>query len=145
MEILTLEIAEAMLPLAGRVAEDLKYFSAKVRTLRSERIFFEKKKREFTWRERRRQHEVTDELYFMELSLENILNELKAIGIEPLVAELGLIGFPTMVNNRRAYFSWKPGEPCVCYWNFADELNRRPVPPTWYQDAQVEDQKKLGA
>lgn len=145
MDIMTLETAEAMLPLAGRVAEDIKFYSARVRTLRSERNYFEKKKRALSWQERRRHYEVTDELFFMEITLENILNEIKAIGLEPLVQELGLVGFPTMVNNRKAYFSWKPGEPCVCYWNFADELNRRPVPPTWYHDAQADDQKKLGA
>jgi len=78
--------------------------------------------------------------------LENITVELKAIGVEPLIPELGLVGFPTLVNNRKAYFSWKPGEPCICYWNFSEELNRRPVPPTWYQDAKEESaRKKMGA
>lgn len=146
MEIMTLENAETMLPLASRVAEDLKVFSSRVRLLRSEKIYYDKKKKKLNWKERRRHYEITDELYFTELTLENVLVELKAIGVEPLIHELGLIGFPTLVNNRKAFFSWKPGEPCICYWNFSDELNRRPVPPTWYQDAQDQQgRKKMGA
>ncbi|MEY4392929.1 MAG: hypothetical protein RL595_178 [Planctomycetota bacterium] len=146
MEIMTLENAETMLPLASRVAEDLKVISSRVRLLRSEKNFYDKKKKKLNWKERRRAYEVTDELYFSELTLENIMVELKAIGVEPLIPELGLVGFPTLVNNRKAYFSWKPGEPCICYWNFSEELNRRPVPPTWYQDAKEESaRKKMGA
>ena len=146
MEIMTLENAETMLPLASRVAEDLKVISSRVRLLRSEKNFYDKKKKKLNWKERRRAYEVTDELYFSELTLENIMVELKAIGVEPLIPELGLVGFPTLVNNRKAYFSWKPGEPCICYWNFVEELNRRPVPPTWYQDAKEESsRKKMGA
>jgi hypothetical protein len=146
MEIMTLENAETMLPLASRVAEDLKVISSRVRLLRSEKNFYDKKKKKLNWKERRRAYEVTDELYFSELTLENITVELKAIGVEPLIPELGLVGFPTLVNNRKAYFSWKPGEPCICYWNFSEELNRRPVPPTWYQDAKEESaRKKMGA
>jgi len=146
MEIMTLENAETMLPLASRVAEDLKVISSRVRLLRSEKNFYDKKNKKLNWKERRRAYEVTDELYFSELTLENITVELKAIGVEPLIPELGLVGFPTLVNNRKAYFSWKPGEPCICYWNFSEELNRRPVPPTWYQDAKEESaRKKMGA
>lgn len=44
MDIMTLETAESMLPLASRVAEDLKGVSSRVRLLRSEKNFYEKKK-----------------------------------------------------------------------------------------------------
>ncbi len=145
MEIMTLETAESMLPLASRVAEDLKCASSRVRILRTEKNFYEKKKNKLNWIERRKSYEVTDELFFISSTLENILVEIKSMGIEPLVPELGLIGFPTLVNNRKAYFSWKPGEPCVCFWNFSEELNRRPVPPTWYIEAGINEMKRKSA
>lgn len=56
------------------------------------------------WKERRKYYEVTDELFVTEMTLENTLVEIKNIGVEPLVPELGLIGFPTLVNNRKAFF-----------------------------------------
>jgi len=95
MDIMTLETAESMLPLASRVAEDLKCVSSRVRILRSEKNFYEKKKNKLNWKERRKSYEVTDELYVTEMTLENTLIEIKNIGVEPLVPELGLIGFPT--------------------------------------------------
>lgn len=145
MEIMTLESAESMLPLASRVAEDLKCASSRVRILRAEKIFYDKKKNKLNWMERRKSYEVTDELFIISATLDNILLEIKSIGVEPLIPELGLIGFPTLVNNRKAFFSWKPGEPCVCFWNFAEELNRRPVPPTWYIEAGLGEVRRKSA
>jgi hypothetical protein len=45
-----------------------------------------------------------------------------------------LIGFPTLVNNRRAYFCWHPGETALQYWQFADEETQRPIPASWFKD-----------
>ena len=145
MDIMTLETAESMLPLASRVAEDLKVVSSRVRLLRAQKNFYEKKKNTLNWKERRKFYEVTDELFVTEMTLENTLTEIKNIGVEPLVPELGLIGFPTLVNNRKAFFSWKPGEPCVSFWNFSEELNRRPVPPTWYLEAGLGENRRKAA
>jgi hypothetical protein len=35
------------------------------------------------------------------------------------------------VNDRRAYFSWQPGEEGLLFWNYADDFTRRPVPESW--------------
>ena len=47
----------------------------------------------------------------------------------------GPVGFPTMVNDRKAFFSWKLGEDGLKSWNFADELVRHPVPENWTKRA----------
>ena len=46
----------------------------------------------------------------------------------------GRIGFPTMVNERRAYFSWQPGEETLRSWRFADEDADRPIPASWLKE-----------
>ena len=46
------------------------------------------------------------------------------------------IGFPTIVNNRPAYFSWIPGDEALRFWHFADEIARRPIPPAWLRETE---------
>jgi hypothetical protein len=46
----------------------------------------------------------------------------------------GRVGFPTLVNNRRAYFSWHPGEEGLHSWQFADEDIARPIPMAWLKE-----------
>ena len=44
----------------------------------------------------------------------------------------GLVGFPTLVNERPAFFSWRPEEEGLLYWNFSgDDQHRRRVPEEW--------------
>jgi hypothetical protein len=46
----------------------------------------------------------------------------------------GRVGFPTMVNNRRAYFSWRLGEDGLHSWHFAEESACRPIPAAWLKE-----------
>jgi hypothetical protein len=48
--------------------------------------------------------------------------------------EQGRVGFPTMVNDRRAYFSWHTGEDGLHSWQFADEDVTRPIPLAWLKE-----------
>ena len=34
--------------------------------------------------------------------------ELEALGLALIDPDLCQVGFPTMVNNRKAFFSWRP-------------------------------------
>jgi hypothetical protein len=56
---------------------------------------------------------------------------MDTLGVVLLDAELGLVGFPTLVNNQRAYFAWKPGDEGIDFWQFADASRRRSVPAAW--------------
>jgi hypothetical protein len=35
------------------------------------------------------------------------------------------------VNEREAFFSWRPGEDGLEFWNFAGDPVRRSVPEAW--------------
>ncbi len=66
-----------------------------------------------------------------EKELAAVAAEMDALGVVLLNPHVGLIGFPTMVNNRPAFFSWQPDEETLGYWNFADDTTRRPIPDEW--------------
>ena len=42
-----------------------------------------------------------------------------------------------MVNNRRAFFSWEPGEDIPKFWHFLEEIVRRPIPPAWLDELEL--------
>jgi len=56
---------------------------------------------------------------------------MQVLGLTLLDAEIGRVGFPTLVNDRRAYFSWRPGEEGLHSWHFAEESMCRPIPSAW--------------
>ena len=62
------------------------------------------------------------------------VDELQTLGVSLLDAEEGRVGFPTMVNNRPAYFTWRPGEDGLHSWQFAEESVCRPIPLSWFKE-----------
>ena len=53
---------------------------------------------------------LQDEITRAEKELTETRDELSNLGVVLLDDGRGRVGFPTMVNNRRAYFSWQLGE-----------------------------------
>ena len=51
--------------------------------------------------------------------LRGFLDELRELGVEPQGFD-GVIEFPTLMNGRLAYLSWKFGEPQISYWHDAE-------------------------
>ena len=56
---------------------------------------------------------------------------MDGLGVALLDVDAGRIGFPTLVNKRRAFFSWLPGEETLSFWQYADDGERRPIPASW--------------
>src|SRR5262249_22500714 len=83
--------------------------------------------------QRHRRYQVEDEIADAESEVRGLVGELEALGVALLDGSQGLVGFPTRVNDRPAYFSWMPGEDGLGYWNYAGDHNRRPVPHDWTQ------------
>ena len=54
--------------------------------------------------------------------LQEYVEELRHLGVEPKNGPEGLVDFPTLVDGREAYLCWKLGEPEVLFWH---ELGRR--------------------
>ena len=59
-------------------------------------------------------------------------------GVAVIDVATAQVGFPTIVNNKLAFFSWLPGEETVSHWHYDNDFDhRRPVPEAWYQPLPV--------
>jgi hypothetical protein len=122
-----------MLPLAGRIAHDIASRHERLVYLRPELAQLEKNRMELDWPRRRRRYLLEEEILALESELRGLCGELDSLGVTLLDGECGLVGFPTRVNDRAAFFSWMPGECGLEYWNYAGDYNRRPVPDDWME------------
>ena len=132
--VLSLKTVQRMLPLVQRIVDDILTRQKAVDRLQPEEECLDRKKRVLAWPERRRRYEVKDELVRADHDLQVALGELRELGVQLLDAEQGRVGFPTMVNNRKAFFSWHPGEDGLHSWQFADEDSTRPIPLAWLKE-----------
>jgi hypothetical protein len=128
---LTWHASKAMLPLVVRIAQDIVHYHGQLQQLCSELASLEENRRELTWPQRARRYELEDEIATAEVALRAIMAELDSLGVTLLDSTEGLVGFPTMVNQRRAFFSWKPGEETIAWWNYVSDRLRRSVPEEW--------------
>ena len=78
-------------------------------------------------------YQVREEVAELERLLQEALAELEVLGVILIDAE-GSIGFPTLVNDRKAFFSWRPGEEGIRSWHFAGESVCRPIPNSWLRE-----------
>jgi hypothetical protein len=131
---LNLKTVQRMLPLVQRIVGDVLASQKSVRHLQPEEETLDRNKRELAWPERQRRYQVKDELARADVSLQDALNELRELGVTLLDGDQGRVGFPTVVNNRRAYFSWHTGEDGLHSWQFADEDVTRPIPLAWLKE-----------
>jgi hypothetical protein len=129
--VLTWEASAAMLPLVRRVVADILRHQERLARLQPERDRLERDRLQLAWADRARRYEIEEEITQVAGELRASRGELEVLGVALLDADEGLVGFPTIVNNRRAYFSWKPGEERLSFWNFAGDFHRRLVPANW--------------
>jgi hypothetical protein len=125
--------AQGMLPLVSRIVADLVRLEGHLSGLRPERERLDRKRHSLVWPERARRYQLGEAIAAAERELADVRGELEALTVEVLHPASGLVGFATVVNGRRAYFSWRPGEEGIGFWNFAGDPARRPVPAAWTQ------------
>jgi hypothetical protein len=131
--VLNLNTARRMLPLVQRVVDDILADRKVLVRLQPEQDRLDRHKRDLVWQERQRRYQVHEEVGSIERHLSASLDELGALGVTMLEPETGRVGFPTLVNDRRAYFSWQPGEDTLISWHFAEETAERPIPASWWK------------
>jgi hypothetical protein len=132
--ILSLSTAQRMLPLVQRIVEDvLKNERALVRLQPEQEKLF-RQRRSLAWPERQRRYQIQEEIDCAERNLTEAHEEMQRLGLTLLDAEIGRVGFPTLVNDRRAFFSWQPGEEGLQSWHFAEETTCRPIPAAWMRE-----------
>jgi len=129
--VMTWGMAKAMLPLVGRIAADAVRLHDRLARIRPEKDRLDARRRTLAWPDRARRYELQEERDFVLKELQEVGAELDVLGVSLLHGPTGMVGFPTVVNDRPAYFSWRPGEEALGFWNYADDLLRRPVPVSW--------------
>jgi len=129
--LLTWGASHAMLPLVGRIVTDIMHGHAQLAQLRPEQERLDSQRRTLSWPERSRRYQIQEELAAVEKDLRQAYTELEGLGVAVLHGPSGLVGFPTKVNERRAFFSWRPGEEDIVFWNFAGDPVRHAVLESW--------------
>jgi hypothetical protein len=136
--VLDLPTVRKMLPLVRHIVSDVLDVEKQLGTLLWERGGLDRNRRDLSWPERQRRYFLLDEAAKLEQRRKDAVAELKELGVQVLDVTHGRVGFPTIVNTRPAYFSWRPEEDGVNFWHFAgDDDRRRPIPPSWTQEEPI--------
>jgi hypothetical protein len=129
--ILTLSAASKMLPLVQHIVEEIVVSQSRLAVMQCEKERLDRHRRDLSWPERERRYHLDEEITLREKDLRAAVGELGSLGVELVDPVSGHVGFPTLVNKRRAYFSWLPGESALQHWVYSDESERRPIPANW--------------
>jgi hypothetical protein len=132
--VLNLKTVHKMLPLVrGIVAELMDRHGHRTR-LQPQEDRLHRDRRALHWQDRKQRYLLQDQIADHDRAVQDALEELTQLGVVLLDPEAGRVGFPTLVNNRPAYFTWRPGEDGPHTWQFAEENVARPIPPAWLQE-----------
>jgi hypothetical protein len=114
----TIDQANAMLPLVRAITSDLANLAKDVVERRHRLALLT------SGRDLKPGDPYSDELAQMELELERdavrlqeYVEELRELGVEPKGAVEGLVDFPCMLDGRIVLLCWRLGEPEVLYWH----------------------------
>jgi hypothetical protein len=119
------------LPLVRRIAQDIASSHERLSQLGPEIVRLDRQRRNLDWSGRSRRYQLQEDCLTVERELADLQAELERLGLKLLDGPSGLVGFPTIVNDRRAYFSWQPGEEGILFWNYHGDMVRNTVPTQW--------------
>jgi hypothetical protein len=120
-----------MLPLVQRIVEEILHNRQQISILLPEQEALDRQRRLLAWPERSRRYNLREEIAACEQSILEAQAELESLGLGVLDNDPVRVGFPTLVNNRRAFLSWQSGEDGILFWNYAGDSNRQPIPVSW--------------
>jgi hypothetical protein len=120
-KIFTVESANAALPLVRAIVADLSELSREV-VERRERLALLLAGRERGSRDLYGEElsQIEEELEKDSQRLQEYVDELCALGVEPKNGPEGLVDFPAMLEGRQIYLCWKLGEAEVLHWHELD-------------------------
>lgn len=136
--IMNLTTARMMLPLVSRIVADVLEHQREIEKLQPELDRLDRHRHDLVWLERKRRYDVRDEISLREKKLKAATKELRQLGLSLIDSEIGRIGFPTLVNNRPAFFAWWPEEEGITTWHFATETRCRNIPASWFEEDEVD-------
>ena len=128
-EYFTVEEANAMLPLVRAIVADLAGLSRDVLD-RRHRLSYLLADAAPNDHDPYQQEliQIQDELEKDTQRLREYVEELRALGVEPVHGPEGVVAFPSIREGRRVCLSWKLGEPEVLYWHEVNSGYRRRKP-----------------
>lgn len=142
--VFSLATARKMLPLLQRILAEAQHLHHERARLIPEQDELDRRRRALNWPERSRRYDIRDQLEGGDRSLKEVMTELGNLGVVLMDPARGLVGFPTTVNGREAFFTWQLGEDNVNFWSFADDSTRRTIPESWAQDMPAPANKRRG-
>jgi hypothetical protein len=119
-KLFTAEQANAALPLVRAITKDLSELSREV---------IDRRERLAALRAGREKAASSRDVYGEELALveqelekdaqrlQEYVEELRQLGVDPKNGPEGLVDFPAMIDGRPVFLCWKLGEPDVMYWH----------------------------
>jgi hypothetical protein len=136
--VFNLATTSKMLPLVRCIVADILAGRQRLSQLLPEQTRLDREKRLLAWPQHSRRYQLQEEIAALDRQVQGALAELASLGVTLFDRAEGRIGFPTLVNRRRAFFSWRVGEETVQYWHFPEDTgNRRPIPASWFKDADI--------
>jgi hypothetical protein len=136
--VLNLRTARRMLPLVRRIVDDITHHQRCLAVLGPEQDRLDRGRHKLSWPQRQRRYQVHEEFAASQHHLQDALAELEVLGVALVDPDQGQVGLPTVVNGRLAFFSWKLGEATLQYWHFPGESQRRSIPASWNEVADVQ-------
>ena len=120
-KVFTVEEANAALPLVGAILRDLTDLSREV-IERRERLALLRGSRDPESSDPYSEEltQIEDELEKDSRRLQEYVDELRQLGVEPKNGVEGIVDFPTMLDDRLVFLCWKLGEPELLYWHELD-------------------------
>lgn len=120
-KLFTVEQANAALPLVRSITSDLVRLSREVME-RRERLVLLSAGRGTAAHDPYSEElaQIEEELEKDTAQLQEYVEELFALGVEPKSGPEGLIDFPSMMDDRLVFLCWKLGESEVTYWHELD-------------------------
>jgi hypothetical protein len=135
--VFNLPTARRMLPLVQRIVADIMQDQKRLTELVPEEERLHRQRRTLDWPARARRYQIKEDIATAERNVQMARAELAGLGVVLLDASEGRVGFPTIVNEQPAFFSWRHGEDGVYYWHFPEHTTRRPIPASWTKSAEI--------
>jgi hypothetical protein len=114
----TLAEANATLPLVGAILSDLVSLFREVNE-RSQRLLLLLDGKATSARDPYQEElvQIEKEVEKDSRRLNEYVQELRDLGVEPRDGPSGQVDFPAVINGRKVFFCWQLGEPQVQYWH----------------------------
>ena len=123
-----LTTARRMLPLVQRIVTDIVHDAQELNRYTFEQEGLDRNKINLSWPERQRRYTLQGEVARLQSRLQEEEGELDTLGAVLFNPVMGRVGFPTVMYDRPAYYSWQLGEENLNFWHFDGESTRRPLP-----------------